>query len=328
MQNPVKQTLENLKTRISRASEWWQSSRLGRANHRFNAAGGGVMSGGIAYSALFSLVAALTIGWTSFVRILGGNEALREQVTNIVADWLPGIVDNGEGDALLNLDELVLSSGWGFATIAAAVVLLFGATAMMGALRSSVRIMFGMDGRRGLVKGRVLSIGGFWIFGLLLLLSAALTIVLTRATDWLLGLVGVTDGAGAVSSIIGVALSGVLDGLTFVMVVLLLAGARPRRRDLVYGAAVFAVAFAAVRWAGTSVIGGGGVDDPLLAPVAWVATLLIWLNLLARILLWVSAWTANPPLSELQAEDAAERAKSEPVASGEDAESVAPAAQA
>ena len=56
---------------------WWQHTRPTRANARFGARGGGVLTGGIAYAALFSVFAALTIGYTIFMAVLGDNDELR-----------------------------------------------------------------------------------------------------------------------------------------------------------------------------------------------------------------------------------------------------------
>src|SRR4051794_30466215 len=60
--------------------EWWKHSRAGRALARFGARGGGLLTGGIAYAALFSVFAGLTIGYTVFMAVLGGNEELRDKI--------------------------------------------------------------------------------------------------------------------------------------------------------------------------------------------------------------------------------------------------------
>ncbi|MDR1119073.1 MAG: hypothetical protein LBL01_07260, partial [Bifidobacteriaceae bacterium] len=44
-----------------RVGAWWQGTRLGRTLARYSSANGALLAGGIAYSALFSLVAILTI---------------------------------------------------------------------------------------------------------------------------------------------------------------------------------------------------------------------------------------------------------------------------
>ena len=81
------------------AFAWWQRTRPARANARFGARGGGVLTGGIAYAALFSVFAALTIGYTVFMAVLGGNDELRQKVLDSVNASLPGLVDTGDGAA-------------------------------------------------------------------------------------------------------------------------------------------------------------------------------------------------------------------------------------
>ena len=56
----------------------------GPGNARFRARNGGVLSGGIAYAALFSVFAALTIGYTDFMAVLGDNERLREKILDAI----------------------------------------------------------------------------------------------------------------------------------------------------------------------------------------------------------------------------------------------------
>src|SRR6478735_3107488 len=75
---------------------WWNATRPARANARFGERGGGVLTGGIAYAALFSVFAALTIGYTIFMAVLGGNDELRQKVLDSVNASLPGLIDTGD----------------------------------------------------------------------------------------------------------------------------------------------------------------------------------------------------------------------------------------
>ena len=76
---------------------WWKHTRPGRASARFRARSGGVLSGGIAYAALFSVFAALTISYTVFIAILGDNDELREGVLVAVDTTYPHLLDTGDG---------------------------------------------------------------------------------------------------------------------------------------------------------------------------------------------------------------------------------------
>ena len=108
---------------VTRVVTWWQGTRIGRANARFGAAGGGVLTGGIAYSAVFSVFAALTIGFTLFSAILGGDHALRSRVLATVSAALPGLIDTGDGRGAISPDSLTLTTGFNVAGGVAVIVL-------------------------------------------------------------------------------------------------------------------------------------------------------------------------------------------------------------
>ncbi len=90
-------------------------------------------------------------------------------------------------------------------------------------------------------------------------------------------------------------MSFVVDAGIFVLVVVVLANQSPPRRDLLAGAVIAALGIGVVRFLGTSVVAGAASRNPLLASFAVVVTLLIWVNLIARIMLLAAAWTADPP---------------------------------
>lgn len=56
---------------------------------------------------------------------------------------------------------------------------------------------------------------------------------------------------------------------------------------------MFAVASAVLRQLGTRAV--GSVRGPLLTSATAVLTLILWINLVMRVLLLVCAWMANPP---------------------------------
>ena len=76
----------------------------------------------------------------------------------------------------------------------------------------------------------------------------------------------------------------------------MLANQSPPRRDLLIGAAVAATGMGVVRLAGTSLVAGSVDRNPLLASFAAIVVLLLWINLIARIVLLAAAWTADPPV--------------------------------
>lgn len=323
--------LSTLVSRVQSLLGWWNASRPGRALARYGQANGGLLCGGIAYSAIFSLFAGLTIGYTVFMSSLGSNAELRSSVLESVNTALPGLIAIDGGEGMVNPDELVLDTSINLASIIAAVVLLFSAISCMGAIRSSVRVMFALPpggGNALLAKARQL--GGFATVGLALVVSAVLGIAVNAATGWFLDLLGLGSAGRVLLPIAAFAVSFAVDMGVFALVVVLLAGVRPPRRDLLLGALLAAAGFGIVRFLGTSVVAGGADTNPVVASFVVIVTLLIWINLSARIILTAAAFTANLPLemiTRLSDEDAA-REVVEAARAGHDVVAQDPAPQA
>jgi membrane protein len=272
----------------------WQATRAGRALARYDAANGAVLCGGMAFAALFSLFAALTIGYTVFVRILGENAELRDAVLTQVDTWVPGLVDTGDG-GVLSPSDLVLSTGLSWTSVVAVVVLLWSATGFMGALRTSVRAMFGETESVGNpATERLRQLLGFVLLGVGALVTAAASVAVSTAVPWLLGLVGVGEGASWAVRGVGLLLAVLLDAAVVAAVIRYVGGVRPARRDLLLGSLGVGVVAGVLRLLGTEVIASSAARNALLASFAVVVTILVLVNLLARALLLASAWIAEP----------------------------------
>lgn len=280
---------------------WWQQTRAARALARFSAAGGGVLTGGIAYAALFSVFAGLTLGYTVFMTVLGNNVGLRDDVLATISASFPGLVGTGGEDGLISPQDLVLSPGLSVAGVVAIIVLLVSATTAVAAMRTGVRAMFDALGQNqgNLVTGKLREIVGFAGMAFAVLLSAGLSVAVTTAADWLLGLLGLEETTWLVVRVLGIAVAFVVDAATFLLVVYVLAGQRPDWVDLRNGALIAATGIGVVRLLGTSVVAGSVHRNALFASFTVLVTLLVWINLISRIVLLAAAWTADPPLPEV-----------------------------
>lgn len=278
------------------AWERWQGTRAARALDRFGTANGAVLSGGMAYAALFSLFASLAIGYTTFVRVLGGDADLRVAVLDQIDTWVPGLVDTGDGGVLSPAD-LVISTGLSWTSVVAALVLLWSATNFMGALRSSVRAMFGETDTPGnIATERLRQLLGFVLLGVGVLVTAGASVLVSVAVPWVLESLGLAGGAVVFAVRAGGALvTLLLDAAVVAAVVRWVGNVRPVPRDLVIGSLVVGVVAGALRYLGTELVTGAAARNALLASFAVVVTILVLVNLLARVLLMTSAWMADPP---------------------------------
>ncbi|GAB94909.1 hypothetical protein KILIM_014_00450 [Kineosphaera limosa NBRC 100340] len=290
-------TRESEESTPKKLIETIKESRPVRALQRYGKARGGLLAGGIAYSAIFSIVAALTIAWTVFMATIGGNEELRSQVIEAVNEALPGILQDGSGQGMINPDALVLDSAVNVASIVAALVLLWTAIGMMTNIRSCVQDMFGIVAPvENPVLQKVRDLLGFIAMAFGIVSSALLGTAASTLGQVVIGFIGL-DGSPVASFLVragGLLAAAAMSAVTFAFLFRVTAAVRPLRKDLWLGSAVGGVAVQVILFLGTSIVSSVS-DNPLLAASASLATLLLFVNLLARVLLMVAAFTANPP---------------------------------
>lgn len=271
----------------------WQESRPGRTLTRYTERGGNVLCGGMAYTALFSLFAALTIGYTAFSAVLGRDAELQEAALAQVDQWVPGLIDTGSG-GVIQPDDLLLTSAFNLTSVIAAVVLLWTATRFMGALRVAVRSMFDLaDDGPNVVVARLLQLGGFLLLLAGVLVGAAVGVAVSTAAPWLLDLIGLGGASRVVVQTLGPVAGVVVDAAVVAGVIRYVAGVRIPRRELVTTALAVGVATGLLRWAGSSLIVELASRNALLAGFAVLASVLILVNLVARVLLLSCAWAAE-----------------------------------
>ncbi|MEU4362199.1 YihY/virulence factor BrkB family protein [Promicromonospora sp. NPDC023987] len=272
----------------------WEKTRAGRALAQYDLANGSVLCGGMAYAALFSLFAALTLGYTLLIRVLGGSSELREAVLSQVDNWIPGLVDTGDG-GVLSPSDLVLSSGLSWTSIVAVAVLLWSATNFMGALRNSVRAMFGLTENGGNpFTDRLRQILGFVLLGVGVLVTAAASVAVSVAVPWTLENLGLEGSAVSFGVRAGGALVTLaLDAAVVAAVVRFVGGMHVPVRDLLTGSLAVGIVAGVLRYLGTEIITTAAARNALLASFAVVVTVLILVNLLARVLLLCTAWMAQ-----------------------------------
>ncbi|MBE1877096.1 YihY/virulence factor BrkB family protein [Myceligenerans sp. TRM 65318] len=247
----------------------------------------------MAYTSLFSLFAALTIGYTTFSAVLGRDAELQDAVLDQVDQWVPGLIDTGSG-GMIQPDDLMLANAFNLTSVVAAVVLLWSATRFMGALRVAVRSMFDLpDDGPNVVVARLLQLVGFLLLLAGVLVAAAVGVVVSTAAPWLLDLIGLGGASRAVVQVLGIVAGVVVDAAVVAGVIRYVAGVRIPRRELVTAALAVGVATGLLRWAGSSLVVELASRNALLAGFAVLAAVLILVNLVARALLLSCAWAAE-----------------------------------
>ncbi len=282
--------------------QWVQRLRPWRAFSHFTDVGGGVLSAGMSYQAVFAVFAALWVGFGVFGAWLRGHEELLNSLIEQINHLVPGLLGTGE-NAPVPVDSLLGERAISWPTAIAAVSLLWVTVTWFTGTRRAIRIIFGLEVKQYrnavLLKLRDLLLA--LLFLAALLISAALTVASTNFTallfewfgadsdNWLLGGLGLTVRYAAMY---------VFDVILLLAIHWLLAEIRTPGWSMLRGCALGGVATFGLKVLGAFFLGGTS-SNPLLASFAVIIGLLIWFNLICRTLLLTASWIATGQDPEL-----------------------------
>lgn len=274
----------------------YQASHLGRALRHYGLERGQILAGGLAYVALFSLSAILVLLFAVFGRVLASNRTLLDTVVATINGYVPGLIGQGGIDPQTLLDTNALST----TGIISLVVAVLAGTGWMGALREGVRAMFGVKpDQHAIVAQRLRDALGLVTLGAAVLASAVASITVNAAAPWLLQLVGLSESwlTKAVVWVIGIGIVFVADTAIFVVLLKVLG-----RLDIPWGHLRSAALLGAALFGVLKIAAGQGLgfltgtSNALLTTAGVIAGLLVWLNILFRVVLTVAAWAATDPV--------------------------------
>ncbi|KQV25538.1 MULTISPECIES: YihY/virulence factor BrkB family protein [unclassified Microcella] len=255
---------------------------------------GPILASGLAYSAIFSVFAALWVGFSIAGAIVSEDLGLRTTVIRVLADAVPGLIDTGMGDGAIDPNDLLDTAAFTWTGALALIGLLVTALGWLASARDAVRVLFDLPPAEGNVivqrlKDLVIAIG----FGAVLILSAALTVIGTQATDLVLGSFGLgeTVVATALSRAVSLVVMFALDAVVLAALFRVLAGLPIPLRRLRSGVLIGAALLGALKILGSALL-GGATSNPLLASFAVIIGLLIFFNLVCQVILVSAAWVA------------------------------------
>ncbi|XPP26420.1 MAG: YihY/virulence factor BrkB family protein [Leucobacter sp.] len=273
---------------------WVQRLRPWRAYSHFTDVGGGVLSAGMSYQALFAVFAALWVSFGIFGIWLRGKEELLETLVEQINRLVPGLL--GEG-GLVSMNVLMSARSLDWTSLVAGASLLWVTLAWFTGTRRAIRIIFGMEVKQYrnalLLKLRDLVLA--LVFLGALLVSAALTLASTNVVDHLIGWIGADPDnwlLGGLGTTVRYSAMYLFDVLVLLAIHLWLAEVRVPWWSMFFGCALGGAVLFGLKVLGTLLLGGAS-SNPLLASFAVLIGLLIWFNLVCRTLLLTASWIAT-----------------------------------
>ncbi|WP_411150475.1 YihY/virulence factor BrkB family protein [Streptomyces sp. A30] len=274
-----------------------------RAFERLDAVHWARLAAAITFTSFVALFPLITVGAAIGAKLLSEDQLAKLQ--DKIADQAPGLSD------LLDLDSLVAHAG-SVGLIAGALLLVIGIN-WVGALRGCLRAVWEKEQDPGnpfllKLKDSMVLVG----LGAVGLVAIGSSVFANIAVGWAADKAGIEGGAGrALLFFTGLAIALVVDFLLLVYLLTRLPRVHPGRRAVVVAGLIGAVGFELLKWLLTGYlqgVAGKSMYGAFAVPVAVV----LWINLMARLLLYCAAWTATAAGTAVQSGETAEGESPEP----------------
>ncbi|MGO3679073.1 YihY/virulence factor BrkB family protein [Leucobacter sp. UCMA 4100] len=269
-----------------------------RAFSRFTDVGGPVLSAGMSFQAVFAVFAALWVGFGILALSTRGNTELINSISEIVNSYVPGLIETAEQKGQIKLDELLNQRTLTWGSAIAGVSLVWVSMAWFTSTRRSVRIIFGLEVKeyRNWLLLKLRDFFGAVGFFLAILISASLTVVSSSVFRHVLDFFDVSGDswlAGTLGWVASYTLMFLLDVLIIMGIHMLLAEVKVASVwRLIEGSAYGSLALFGLKLLASLGFVSVG-SNPLLASFAFFVALLLWFNLICRVILMTSAWIAT-----------------------------------
>ncbi|WP_424935391.1 MULTISPECIES: YihY/virulence factor BrkB family protein [Bacteria] len=274
---------------VSATIAWMLEKRIARAALLYLERRGPTLADSITYRALFSVFAAVLLGFSAATLWLSGNPGAFEALVRTVSTAIPGLV--GE-DGIVDPARITAPVELSVAGAASLIALVGAAIGAIGALRTALRALAGTIADDVfwlwvVLRNLALAVG----IGLSFVVTTFVTFSGTAGIRALMGLFGAGDGEAAswAERILDLAVVFALDTLLIVALFAVLAGIRAPARALWPGALLGGAGLVVLQQL-SSLFVGGARANPLLASFAALIALLLWLNLSAQVILYAGAY--------------------------------------
>jgi membrane protein len=263
---------------------------LVRAGQRYQADTGDRLAAAVTFFGFLSFFPLLALS-VSLLALVLGDDAV-DAVIGAVDDFSPGLADQLDLQTLLRDNTRAGVTG-----LLSLVGLLFAGLGWVDALREAVRTVWHQNVKAGsFVKKKAVDVLILAGLGATLVFSLLVSAAAGAFTDVALRLVGLEGStvASVLVTVVGTALAVFTSTLLFLYLFIRLPKVETPWRRVLKGAVLAAVLFEVLKRVGAVYI-ERTTENPLYGTFAVVVGLLVWINLVSRMLLFCAAWTVTAP---------------------------------
>ncbi len=269
---------------MRKITAWALSLKPVRALLHYTEHRGPQLADAITYRTLFSVFAAVLLGFSAAAAWLAGNPDAMRRLETTVNAVIPGLVGSG---GLVDPSTVTAPTGLTIAGIVGLVGLVGAALGAISSTRTALRTLADqIHDDVFFVWVLLRNLGLAIAIGVGFAASAGATFLVSQLAD------GVREWAGPASAGVAVVLTQVasvvivfvLDAVIVALLFIVLAGVRANARAIIPGALIGGVGLTVLQQLSFLFVRGAS-SNPLLASFASLIALLLWLNLSAQVLL-------------------------------------------
>lgn len=274
----------------------WQSITRRRpytAYERYGQANGNLLASGVAYYSFFSVFPAIALAFTVFGFVLQGRPDLLNSIGDQLNKTFPNMIKtaNNQEQGFIGISAPTTTT-LTVTGLVALVILLLAGLGWIGALRTGIRAVFGLDSSpTNVVLTKLRDLGVLVALGVGVAVSAGVSSVAGGLTTQVADALGL-GGAAWLVTVVGLLVGLVFDAGLMILMIRVLSGVPLPWHNVRDGALFGAVLLGLLKYFGSALI-HNATKSPLLGAVAVAVGLLFWLNLMARVILLAAAWAAT-----------------------------------
>ncbi|GII75560.1 hypothetical protein Sru01_05420 [Sphaerisporangium rufum] len=266
---------------------WAWFDHLLRTVHRYQSQRGDRLAGGITYFAFLSFFPLLALAFALAGYVVAVRADLRDVIIYTINRQLPGLADQ------VNIGQLAEARRG--AGVIGLLGLLYAGLGAIDALREALREMVvSCEEPLNWFLGKLRDLVALLLIGGAGVLSVLVGGFAVQATGTVLGWIGLGDSMVATVLVrtAGVVMSVVADMLVFLIILTWLGKVGKPLITVLKGALLGAIGFGLLKQLATLLL-AHTLTNPIYGAFAVVVGLLVWINLAARLSLYVAAWTST-----------------------------------
>jgi membrane protein len=258
-----------------------------RMNEHYGKVKGSLQAGAVTYFAFLSFFPVLAVSFFVVGYVARVYPDARENLTEAIGQLLPGIIGSGEGQ----IDLLDIEQSAGAVGLVGLAGVLYAGLGWLSAMREALVVVFEVEQREqpNIVLGKLRDVMTLAIIGTILIVSVAVSSVVSRFSEQILDWVGLASELSVLLKVVTVALGLGASMLLFFALFALLAQPHTPRRSLWSGALLGALGFEVLKRL-SGLLLGLTEDQPAFQAFGIALILLVWINYFSRVVMYAASW--------------------------------------